>query len=214
VVERAAENAASAPSNLRSFVGNLMGFGNVPRNEKKFLNFAKNSLNVRLDKVASELWSYLLQQQQAAQAAQDQEAPEIEAIEAAAKAAEVTTTVEAPQATDDPLRSKSKKRKANDDEPVRDAEAKTAAGGSGDAPVVDGDNSRIKWARSIKRALKAAPDQRMPEKALRKVVYSDLDDLIGELSEAERKAAFRLELRSLPKAHWDKAEKTVQYSSC
>lgn len=61
VVSDAAANVASAPLTLRSFIGNLNGYGNVPRNEKKFANFVKNSLNVRNDKVPNLLFNYCSQ---------------------------------------------------------------------------------------------------------------------------------------------------------
>lgn len=50
---------SSAPPSVRPFLARLSQLGNVPRNKKKFLNFAKNSLNIRKDSVLEEMWTFL-----------------------------------------------------------------------------------------------------------------------------------------------------------
>lgn len=176
VVEKAASDISSAPQPLRQFLGNLTGYGNVPRNEKKFINFVKNSLNVRSDKVTSELWAYLSAAQTAAQAAQDAELGD--------SAAAVSGS------------SGVKRKKEEDAEPP--AEKKR--------PKVPSDGvagATVDWGRAISKALKAAPGRQMSLKALRKAAAALVSEQIEDLSKGELKAAFKAALASSKKVSVD-----------
>ena len=102
VVEAVAADPSGAPSAaLQQQLGALAGYSNVPRNEKKFVNFVKNSMNLRSDAAVAEMWAFLGQrleadkkQQEAEEAKQQQEA---EATKAKAAAA-VVTEVKKPKA--------------------------------------------------------------------------------------------------------------------
>lgn len=59
VVEEAANDASSAALSIQPFLSRLCDFGNVPRNQKKFTNFVKNSLKVYNDKVIDQIWEHL-----------------------------------------------------------------------------------------------------------------------------------------------------------
>ena len=59
VVEAAAAQAQSAPHSIRQHLSRLCDFGNVPRNQKKFANFVKNSLKIHQDAVIDQMWKHL-----------------------------------------------------------------------------------------------------------------------------------------------------------
>ncbi|CAM9727927.1 unnamed protein product, partial [Phaeothamnion confervicola] len=59
LVADAAAAAASASPAIRAPLARMSELGNVPRQEKKFINFVKNSLNLRNDRVVAEIWSHL-----------------------------------------------------------------------------------------------------------------------------------------------------------
>lgn len=59
VVEEAARTATKAPPSIQSHLSRLCDFGNVPRNQKKFGNFVKNSLRIFSDQVIDMIWKHL-----------------------------------------------------------------------------------------------------------------------------------------------------------
>jgi cell growth-regulating nucleolar protein len=59
IIETATSQAASAPAIVRPYLSRLGELNNVPRNKKKFINFAKNSLKLYSDAVLEALWTYL-----------------------------------------------------------------------------------------------------------------------------------------------------------
>jgi len=59
-VERCVEDPGSDISpNLRNYLRKLMGFSNIPRKQKPFANFVKNSLNIWDDKKIQEIWDVI-----------------------------------------------------------------------------------------------------------------------------------------------------------
>ena len=52
---------SSAPAHLRHYMQTMSSLDNIPRQEKKFVNFASNSLGLRGSnkKVVDEIWSHL-----------------------------------------------------------------------------------------------------------------------------------------------------------
>lgn len=59
IIETATSKADSAPSIVRPYLQRLGELNNVPRNKKKFINFAKNSLRLYSENVLEALWTYL-----------------------------------------------------------------------------------------------------------------------------------------------------------
>ena len=82
LVEAMVADASKAPTALREILSGLGGYGNVPRNEKKFANFVKNSLNVRSDGVIKALWAFLSERHQEQQQQQQQQKAEVEVAKA------------------------------------------------------------------------------------------------------------------------------------
>ena len=66
--ETMASAATGAPATMAAHLARIASYGNVPRNEKKFKNFVKNSLNLRSDAVVSALWDYLVSQRKSPEA--------------------------------------------------------------------------------------------------------------------------------------------------
>lgn len=58
-IETACSKADTAPVTVRPHLQRLGELNNVPRNKKKFINFAKNSLRLYSDNVLEALWTYL-----------------------------------------------------------------------------------------------------------------------------------------------------------
>ena len=54
-------HAFAGSAKLRPFMERLLGYDNIPRNKKKFVNFAKNSLNLKADRdgIAEQLWDVI-----------------------------------------------------------------------------------------------------------------------------------------------------------
>jgi cell growth-regulating nucleolar protein len=59
LIEEVVSLSNEAPSSVKPYLNRLSSLSNVPRQKKKFVNFAKNSLNLRSDKVLDELWDFL-----------------------------------------------------------------------------------------------------------------------------------------------------------
>jgi hypothetical protein len=53
----AAQSTITDPK-LKTAYDRLMGYSNIPRKEKKFINFARNSLNIRDDAFLKRLWEH------------------------------------------------------------------------------------------------------------------------------------------------------------
>lgn len=59
VLEYAMEHANEAPVSIRSYVPAICECANVPRQQKKFINFAKNSIRLHSPPLLDELWNFL-----------------------------------------------------------------------------------------------------------------------------------------------------------
>ena len=59
ILEFAASKAQEAPQHIRSYVVQLAECPNVPRNEKKFMNFAKNSLRIHSPATLKNIWDFV-----------------------------------------------------------------------------------------------------------------------------------------------------------
>ena len=112
-MQSACASPKDAPPAAAKLLPRLQGFENIPRNQKKFCNWVKNSLNLRGGDAAAvdALWSYLVARRDAAKA---------EAAPAAAPAAPAPAPVAAP-----PAEKKKKKKKRNrDDETPEERKAR------------------------------------------------------------------------------------------
>ena len=58
-VEQAVTNSSKAPHNIQTHLKRLGELNNIPRNQKKFENFIKNSLRLYNDNLILEIWKYL-----------------------------------------------------------------------------------------------------------------------------------------------------------
>ena len=78
-------DAAEGSAKLRPFMERLLAYDNVPRKRAKFINFAKNSLNLKQDRegIAEKLWDVIGPTDNAAAAGGDQQ-PQPQAEQAAA----------------------------------------------------------------------------------------------------------------------------------
>ena len=59
VLDYALEHASEAPSTISSYVTAICQCSNVPRQQKKFNNFAKNSIRLHSPPLLEELWKFL-----------------------------------------------------------------------------------------------------------------------------------------------------------
>lgn len=185
----------------------------MPRNEKKFGNFVKNSLNVRSDPVVKDIWDFMCSKQAAATAAQDAEhaaadAAPAAAVAEAAEAGDVTKSKKRAseaasdeQKGDESLSSKGAKAKKSKSEAATSGDKGGALSSQAEEPA-----KVLDWGKAISKALKAAPGKTLPLKALRKAATAALvalgteDAAASRLSKAALKAAFKSALKAHPKA--------------
>lgn len=59
LIQSATSDTEAAPAIVRPYLARLGELNNVPRNKKKFMNFAKNSLRLYSDNTLEALWTYL-----------------------------------------------------------------------------------------------------------------------------------------------------------
>ena len=59
IVIEAATKVSDAPANIRSYLGRMSELANVPRNQKKFSNFIKNSLKLHQQSIIDDIWKFL-----------------------------------------------------------------------------------------------------------------------------------------------------------
>jgi len=113
LVQSACASPKDAPPAAAKLLPRLQGFENIPRNQKKFCNWVKNSLNLRSGDAAAvdALWAYLVSRRDAARA---------EAAPAPAPVAPAPAPAAAP-----PAEKKKKKKKRNrDDETPEERKAR------------------------------------------------------------------------------------------
>eukprot|EP01040_Poterioochromonas_malhamensis_P001248 gene1248-1323_t len=114
-----------APSSIRPYLNRLSSLTNVPRNKKKFLNFAKNSLNLRSDAVLEDLWNFLDSVRQKREASQndDNEKQKTNASEEKKDKPQTDSTEKREDTTESKEEKKSKKKKREREEEVETTEA-------------------------------------------------------------------------------------------
>jgi cell growth-regulating nucleolar protein len=158
IIETAVEEVVKAPPHLQSFVNNLGSYGNVPRNQKKFTNFAKNSLNVRNDKTIDELWGYLSTLQEEYKTAN---------AEAPVQPTQQKTQQQQQKPKEEEIQPKkeSKKNKREDGsdvveiqnkEPKKKAKITTTSEEKGKAANKDKEEISVDWVKKVKKILKSS----------------------------------------------------------
>ena len=140
---------AKASATLRPYAEKLIAYDNVPRKKAKFINFAKNSLNLKHDPkgICEQLWD-LIGEVPASAAAPSAESVAAAEAAKAAKAAEAAEAAEAAKAAKERLEAK---------EAAAAAAAKGAANRS--AKPADAEAKEAKWARKAAKAAAKAESQ-------------------------------------------------------
>lgn len=127
LIQTACSNASTAPQIVKPYLQRVGELNNVPRNKKKFLNFAKNSLRLYSDNVLEALWTYLDTFRVEAKKETEVKdtkpaAPAPSAVESSSKASKVeeSTTGEADVSEED--RARKEKKKAKKEKRKREAD--------------------------------------------------------------------------------------------
>mmetsp|Transcript_54379 Transcript_54379/g.69899 ORF Transcript_54379/g.69899 Transcript_54379/m.69899 type:complete len:205 (-) Transcript_54379:323-937(-) len=184
LIEDVVERVADAPPTLQAFIYNLSSYGNVPRNQKKFTNFAKNSLNIRSDKVVDELWSYLSIKQQENKTVGEQESE--------VKHEEIIKTK---RENDDDNNNgdenhnnhkKQKKEKKDIKSSISKTETTTLP-------------SEEDWIKKIKKCLKSSSNQSLPVKTLRNDVIKALELTEEVMSKNDQKSMLKKTILKISK---------------
>ena len=139
---------SSAPAHLRHYMQTMSSLDNIPRQEKKFVNFASNSLGLRGSnkKVVDEIWSHLRQERERRMA----EKAKNEQIE------------------------KEKKKEQEKSVPVTKSEEKEVPSISSDSQTSEDSIDTKKVKKITKKTLKKAPKQSMKMKKLRKIIRKEM----------------------------------------
>lgn len=135
LIEDIAAESSQAPPSVRPFLERLSTLSNVPRNKKKFINFSRNSLNIRSDSVLEDMWNFL-------EKVREQKEKQSASTETVTSSPDVTPASQILVESED-SKKKDKKRKHDEDEEiaVETSTKKTKFEESGD---VDGDKKQKK----------------------------------------------------------------------
>jgi hypothetical protein len=193
LVSEAASDPCTPPK-LKEQLARMAELGNVPRQEKKFKNFVKNSLRLWNDAEIEAIWKHLEGLRAAQRDASAEAAAEAATAAAAAAVVEVPDAVAVVVAvTEDPAvqadaQSSSKKRKRDKTAAAADSDSHTAA-----AEITNGDNmegvaaaaaAAPDFAKAAKKALKSAGESGLSVKELRKAVLAAV--IAGGCSDSEK----------------------------
>eukprot|EP00536_Pseudo-nitzschia_multiseries_P005301 jgi/Psemu1/238392/estExt_Genewise1.C_980006 len=146
--------ASSAPGHLRNHFNTMTSLDNIPRQEKKFVNFASNSLQLRghNKKVVEEIWNCLKQEREKRIAERDKQ----QQAEKEKKELEEKKKEEQQQKEKQASKSKEGKESSN----------------SSDDKDVSIDPKEVK--KITKKTLKKAEGKSMGVKALRKTIWKEM----------------------------------------
>ena len=147
--------SSNPPAHLRSYMTTMSELDNIPRNEKKFVNFASNSLHLRGNntKVVEEIWNLLKQEQ----------GKRIAAKEVIKKQEDLKQELKKQQQQEE----KEKEVAVSDKEDDSDS---SSSDDSDDKPTIDA--KKVK--KITKKTLKEAPNKSMKVKKLRKILGKEL----------------------------------------
>jgi len=148
---------SSAPSHLRHHMQTMSSLDNIPRNEKKFVNFASNSLGLRGSnkKIVDEIWSHLRQEKERRMAGKQKN----DLIEKEKKEAQEKEKKEAQE----------KSAKAKKSEEKDDSSTSSCDSSSHDVSI---DKKQVK--KITKKTLKKAPNKSLAIKKLRKMIKKEM----------------------------------------
>jgi len=147
--------ASSAPAHLRNHFNTMATLDNIPRQEKKFVNFASNSLQLRghNKKIVDGIWSCLRQEREKRIAERDkQQQAEKEQKELAEK--------------------KKQEQQEKEKEAAASREKKETPKDKNDDKDVSIDAKRVK--KIAKKTLKKAEGKSMAVKAMRKLLWKEM----------------------------------------
>ena len=165
-----------ASAELRPFAEKLLAYDNVPRKKAKFINFVKNSLNLKQDPkgIADQLWELI---GDAAPPGPSAEAIAAQEAAAKAKAAEAAEAAEAAKAARERLEAKDKaKADAANDKSTKDK-------------VISKEEQDAKSAKEERKAAKAAKAEAKAAKAEAKAAAVTAAAVTAEASTAEASTA-------------------------
>jgi hypothetical protein len=147
--------SSNPPAHLRSYMNTMSELDNIPRNEKKFVNFASNSLQLRGSniKIVEEIWNLLKLEQ----------GKRIAAKEVIKKQEELKQEQKKQQQQEE------KKKEGAVSDKEDDSNSSTSSTGD-DKPTIDA--KKVK--KITKKTLKEAPNKSMKMKKLRKILGKEL----------------------------------------
>jgi cell growth-regulating nucleolar protein len=127
LIQTACSKVDTAPQIVRPYLQRVSDLSNVPRNKKKFINFAKNSLRLYSDNVLEALWTYLdtfrVDAKKETESKPSVEAPTSSSAKSTAAAQESAVPVSSTETdTSDAERAKKEKKKAKKEKRKREAE--------------------------------------------------------------------------------------------
>ena len=157
IVEEAARTASKAPASIQSHLSRLCDFGNVPRNQKKFANFLKNSLRLYSDQVIDAIWKHL-EDMRTKNASDSLESKEVEPVSEQPEPdpEPAATTTEPRGEFKERSKKEKKKKRSNSQEIVATQEVE-------DEGRLETDQTSQKARKDAKRARKEAKKQKREE---------------------------------------------------
>lgn len=168
IIEKA---AAASPPSLQRYMNTLTSLENIPTQEKKFRNFAANSLRLKKsdEKIVSQIWELLMKEREKETQSADNQKEEA----AAAKEEE--------------------EKRSTDSAKISDSEnSKDGAKKQSSAPASD---SEVK--KAMKKALKKASNKTLKFKSLRKKVKAKLE--LNKIADDSLKAMMKRIVNENPK---------------
>jgi len=165
-------DCAPSSERLKPFLSALLKYDNIPRKKPKFLNFAKNSLNLKADRegIAAQLWDVIGFDSAPKEAAANGGSPHLE------KSAEThkQTNVEQPAKPATAKREglKGERQQPSSEEPPGRASDAKPQGRKRKVELQEGEEKPIKWKKIIAKELKSCGG-RMNLKELRKACVAE-----------------------------------------
>jgi len=176
-VQNAIRNTSAADGMLKKLLNDLVQYTNIPRKEKKFINFLENSLRIRNPGLARKAWEAI---SKASEMKKDENGKEKEKEEVGNNGKEETKLNG--QETEVSLEEdkKGKKRRQPEDlnQPESNGIASKKSKQSSDLEESNREErngiQEIRWNELIKKTLKEAPEGRMKIKKLRKKIVKQV----------------------------------------
>ncbi|MFH4979935.1 hypothetical protein AB6A40_006644 [Gnathostoma spinigerum] len=171
-VQMAIANLNTNDTRMKSLLNRILGFGNIPRKETKFINFLQNSFCIRDEDLCKRAWNLISRHEKTSSSASDK------SNENGMSARGVVSSSCESNVPNAESSASAKPNNNNNSNPV----------GNNKKVVLD-ENGKFKWKKTIKRKLKESPGCGMPLKVLRRDVINAymnscrLDDVKANKSE-------------------------------